>query len=513
MTAATDCKGERAVRFINNLQHTKGKHAGQGFNLRGWQQDIIRPLFGTLMEDGRRVYRTCFTFLPRKNGKSELAAAIALYMLLGDGEMGGEIYSAAADRDQAALVFNVAADMVRHDPVLSKHCKIIDSQKRIVNHRTGSFYRAISSEAHSKHGFNPSCIVADEIHAWRGRQLWDVLRTGVGAREQPLTFAITTAGYDRDGLEFELFNYAKGVRDGVIDDPTFLPVLYYAEDDDDWKDEATWHKANPALGDFRSLEEMQNKCREAQNLVSRQNAFRRLYLNQHTEQETRWLDMDAWEECGGDDVDLSGCQCWGGLDLAATIDMTAFALVFRKDGNYHLRSWFWVPEDADKKRERLNKVRYKEWIRAGYVFETQGAQCDYDQMRGDIVNICEKYNVQKIAIDRGFNGSQVAADMQDKDGLPVILFPMSIQAMSPPTKRLEGLVSGRQLLHDSHPAMRWMASNVVARSDANDNLRPDKSKSGDKIDGIVAAIMALAMESQAAEDNTSIYSSRGMITI
>jgi phage terminase large subunit-like protein len=217
--------GGLSGRFINNLSHTKGKWAGESFQLRPWQEKIIRELFGTLQPDGRRQYQTCFGFLPRKNGKSELAAAIALYCLLSEPEFGGEIYSAAADRDQASLVFNTAAAMVRADSELSNAYKIIDSQKRIVNPSTGSFYRAISSESHTKHGYNPSVVIFDEIHYQPNRDLWDVLSTGMGSREQPLMIGVTTAGYEKNLLAYELCDYALKVRDGIIDDPTFLPVM------------------------------------------------------------------------------------------------------------------------------------------------------------------------------------------------------------------------------------------------------------------------------------------------
>ena len=239
--------GDRAVRFINALTHTKSPWAGKPFDLRDWQEnDIIRPLFGTIRPDGLRQYRTCYVMIPRKNGKSELAAAIALYCLLGEGEIGGEIYSAAADRDQASLVFNVAAQMVRNDPELSSAVKIIDSQKRIVNERTGSFYRAISSEAHTKHGYNASVVLYDEVHTAPNRELWQVLQTSMGTRDQPLMFAITTAGYDPHSLERELFDYAWRVREGIVDDPTFLPVLYFAPDDADWTDETGVARCKPS---------------------------------------------------------------------------------------------------------------------------------------------------------------------------------------------------------------------------------------------------------------------------
>lgn len=289
-------QADRAIRVIGNLTHTKGPSALELFNLRPWQIKILKRLFRT-GKDGRRVYRTCLLMLPRKNGKSELCAALAIYFLMFDGEVGGEVYSAAADKDQAALVFNVAAQMIRNDPELEAQCEIIDSQKRIVHRASGSIYRAISAEAYSKHGFNASVVIYDELHAAQSRELWDVLSTSQGARSQPLMMAITTAGYDRHSILWELYAHAVKVKETPRLDPSFLPILYEAPVDADWTNEKVWHKANPALGDFRSLEEMRIACARAKEIPAQENTFRRLYLNQWTEQASRWLQLTAWDAC------------------------------------------------------------------------------------------------------------------------------------------------------------------------------------------------------------------------
>lgn len=287
---------DRKVRLINQLTHTKGPFARQSFNLRSWQEDIVRHLFQTKL-DGRRQYRTCLLMMPRKNGKTELAAALAIDGLLFDGEIGGEVYSAAADKDQAALVFNVAAQMIRNDPELEAQCEIVDSQKRIVHRKSGSFYRAISAEAYSKHGFNASRVIYDELHAAPSRELWDVLTTSIGARAQPLIIAISTAGYDRHSILWELYAHAKKVAENPELDPTFLPIIYEAPIGADWTDEAIWQQANPALGDFRSLEEMQIAAARAKEIPAQENTFRRLYLNQWTEQASRWIPLPEWDAC------------------------------------------------------------------------------------------------------------------------------------------------------------------------------------------------------------------------
>src|SRR5678816_3208230 len=297
----SEVRAQRALDFISLLTHTKDKWAGSDFNLRAWQTAIIRELFGRMRADDptRRAYRTCYIEMGRKNGKSELAAALALYGLVGDKIIGAEVYSCAADRDQAALVFNVAAQMVRNDPVLSKRLRVLDSQKRIVDYQTGSFYRAISAEAYSKHGFNASMGLYDELHAAPNRELWDVMTTSMGARSEPLVVAITTAGYDRHSICWEQHDYALKILDGTVVDPTFYPVIFAAPDDADWRDESVWKLANPALEDFRDIEEMRAFAHKAMAVPALQNTFRRLYLSQWTEQSTRWIDMAAWDACVG----------------------------------------------------------------------------------------------------------------------------------------------------------------------------------------------------------------------
>lgn len=483
---------DKAVRFINHLTHTKGKWAGKSFDLRDWQENnIIRPLFGTLREDGLRQYRTCFVMLPRKNGKSEIAAAIALYCLLAEGEQGGEIYSAAADRDQAALVFNVAAQMVRNDQRLSEVCTIIDSQKRIVYEKTGSFYRAISSEAHTKHGYNASVVLYDEVHAAPNRELWQVLQTSMGAREQPLMFAITTAGYDPKSLERELFDYAVKVRDKTIDDPTFLPVLYYAPDDADWKDEKVWHAANPALADFRGIDEMRVRCKEAQEIPARENDFRRLYLCQHTEQDSRWLSMDVWKECAGELTvdDLKGMPCVGGLDLASTEDIAAFVLYFPEVRA--VLPFFWVPMENAAKRTKKDNVPYESWIRQGAIERTDIAGIDYDTIRKRINELREEFSFSSIAMDR-WNAAQIKTQLEG-DGFEMVPFGQGYASMNAPSKELERLLLSRELKHLDNPVLKWMASNVSSEMDPAGNIKPSKKKSSEKIDGIVALVMAIGL--------------------
>ncbi len=479
------------VAFINNLTHTKGKFARQPFDLRPWQTKIVKQLF-KLRKDGLRRHRTCLLMLPRKNGKSEIAAAVALYGLLGDGEIGGEIYSAASDKDQAALVFNVAAQMVRNDPVLDGQCEIVDSQKRIVHRKSGSFYRAISAEAYSKHGFNASMVIYDELHTAPNRELWDVLATSMGARSQPLMFAISTAGFDRHSILYELYDHACKVRDGVVDDPSFLPILYEAPKDSDWLDEKVWKAANPALGDFRSIEEMRIAANRAKAIPAQQNTFRRLYLNQWTEQAERWIDMSTWDLAAAavDRESLRGRSCYLGLDLASTRDITALVAVFPdEDGGFDVLPWFWVPEDALHARSNRDRAPYDQWKEDGYLFTTAGNVCDYDVIREFIRELADEFEIREIAFDR-WGATQLVTQLQG-DGANCVPIGQGFASLSAPTKELEKLVLSGDLRHGAHPILRWMAGNVAVEQDPAGNVKPSKKKSTERIDGIVALVMAL----------------------
>jgi phage terminase large subunit-like protein len=293
----TEPVAARAIRLINNLTHTAGPFGRQPFRLRPWQiRHILRPLF-TTRPDGLRRYRTCLLMLPRKNGKTELAAALAIYFLLFDGEIGGEIYCAAGDLEQASKVFNAMVAMIEQDAELLAQVEIIRSQQRIVHRASGSFCRAISGEADNKHSFNASVIIYDELHVAPNRQLWDVLATSQGARAQPLLLAISTAGFDRHSILWELYEHAKQVLETPSLDPTFLPILFEAPIDADWTDERVWKRANPALGDFRSLEEMRTMAARAQAIPAQEMTFRRLYLNQWTESSERWVSLPTWDAC------------------------------------------------------------------------------------------------------------------------------------------------------------------------------------------------------------------------
>jgi len=506
--------GQRAVRWINNLTHTNGEWAGQPFRLRPWQeQKIIRPLFGTLTPEGIRQYRTCYVEIPRKNGKTELAAAIALYLLLGDGEAGAEVYGAAVDLEQASLAYHVASRMIHNDAELLRRVEIIPSRRRIVHHASGSVYRAIPADAPSSHGYNASGLIYDELQAAPNRELWDVLTTSMGSRRQPLTFVITTAGWDRHSICWELHQYAEKVRDGIIQDPTFLPVLYGAPQEADWLDEAVWRRANPALGDFRSLEEMRTAAKQAREMPGRQSAFQRLYLCQWTEADRPWLDLRRWD-AGNLPVDqdaLRGRPCYGGLDLSTTTDLTAFVLLFPRDGTgYDVLPFFWAPAEKIRERTHRDRVPYELWVREGFLEATEGNVVDYDRIRQRLRALAERYRIQEIAYDR-WNASQLVTQLQE-DGATMVPIGQGFATMTAPTKELEKVILGETLRHGGHPVLRWCAANTVAEEDAAGNIKPSKRKSTDRIDGIVALIMALDRAMRQG-DGRSVYTERDLVVI
>jgi phage terminase large subunit-like protein len=430
--------------------------------------------------------------MPRKNGKTELAAALALDGLLFDGEIGGEVYSAAADKDQAALVFNVAAQMIRNDPELYASVEILDSQKRIVHRKSGSFYRAISAEAYSKHGFNASRVIYDELHAAPSRDLWDVLTSSTGARDQPLIIAISTAGYDRHSILWELYAHAVKVRDDPSLDPSFLPVLYEAPIDADWTDERVWHAANPALGDFRSLDEMRVAAARAKEIPAQENIFRRLYLNQWTEQASRWIAMASWDACKVTPAPLLGRRCYVGLDLSSTTDLTAIVGVFpdADGGGFDVRAAFFIPADRVRDRVRRDRVPYDQWIREGRITATPGPVVDYEAVRRTLNEWAELYDVREIAFDP-WNATDLVTRLIEQDGFTCVKMRQGFPSLSAPSKALQTAILGRTLRHDGDPVLRWNMSNVSIESDAAGNIKPSKARSTEKIDGVVALVMAI----------------------
>jgi phage terminase large subunit-like protein len=479
---------ERAVAFFAEcLKHTTGEWRGQPFVLSPWQAEIVRNIFGWKRADGTRKYRTVFLGLPRKMGKTTLAAGLALYALYCDGEPGAQVINAAADREQAALCFDSAKQMVEAEPELSSRSESF--RRSIIVPSTGSSYKVLSSEAYSKHGLSVSYAGMDELHAWPDRELYDVLVTSMGARRQPLTVITTTAGFDKHSLCYELWNYADQVAAGIVKDESFLSVIFAAGKDDDWKDPATWAKANPNFDVTVQQSFYEQECAKAVSLPSYENTFRRLYLNQWTEQDVRWLSMDAWDACAAPMPDLSSLPCFAALDLSSTTDITALVLAFPIDGKVHLLPFFWIPAEGVKKRVDRDRVPYAQWIKDGFIMTTPGKVIDYEFIRRKINELAEQYHIKEVAIDR-WNATQLSTQLEG-DGFEMVGFGQGFASMASPTKELERRILEGTLNHGANPVMRWMASNITTEQDAAGNLKPSKKKSTERIDGIVATIMAL----------------------
>ncbi len=424
---------DRAVKIISLFKNTKGEYAGKPFNLHDWQEKILRAIYRT-GPDGKRIVREVFIFLPRKNGKSELAAAIGIHHLLFEGEKGAEAYLAATDSDQASIVYGAAAAMVRADQNLLKRCKLLDATKRIVVPGTNSFLRAIPADDAGAHGFNPSLVIYDELHAAPNRELYDVLRTGQGGRQSPLFIVITTAGFDRKSICYERYDYACKVRDGLITDPSFLPIIFEADEKDDWRNEKTWIKANPALRGktpFRNIDEMRRMAKEAEQIVGMQNAFKRLYLNQWTTQDTRWIDGEAWSACAEELEPIDGRACFVGVDLASTTDIAAAIFLFpAPNGFFDVLARFWVPLEGARKRGQRDRVPYEQWIKDGWITATPGDVIDYDRIRAGLRELGEKVEIKQIAIDR-WNATQLTTQLGG-DGFDMVPIGQGFASMSAP---------------------------------------------------------------------------------
>lgn len=529
-----------AVAFIENLCHTKGTWAGKLFELIDWQEQIIRDLFGTLKPNGYRQFNTAYIEIPKKQGKSELAAAVALLLTCGDGEERAEVYGCAADRQQAAIVFDVAADMVRMCPALSKRVKILASQKRLIYTPTNSFYQVLSAEAYSKHGFNIHGVVFDELHTQPNRKLFDVMTKGSGdARMQPLYFLITTAGTDTHSICYETHQKAKDIIEGRKIDPTFYPVIYGADESDDWTNPKVWKKANPSLDITVGIDKVKAACESAKQNPGEENAFRQLRLNQWVKQAVRWMPMEKWDKCAFsvDEDELEGRVCYGGLDLSSTTDITAFVLVFPpslggassvprlgdgfatsccppldEDDKYIILPYFWIPEDNLTLRVNRDHVPYDVWERQGFLQTTEGNVVHYGFIEKFIERLGERFNIREIAFDR-WGAVQMVQNLEGM-GFTVVPFGQGFKDMSPPTKELMKLVLEQKIAHGGHPVLRWNMDNIYIRTDPAGNIKADKEKSTEKIDGAVATIMALDRAIRCGNDGgASVYDDRGLLFI
>jgi phage terminase large subunit-like protein len=475
--------------FPSLLCFIEGERANDPFELEPWQKAIVAALWGWRREDSTRRYRECFLFVPRKNGKSPFAAGLMLLSAYTDGEEGAQLYAAAASREQAGLVYRHASGMVAREPELARRAKLYKSFKSIEFPGTGSTFRALASDADNLHGLNVSFVVVDELHSHKNSELVDVLVTATGSRRQPLIVYITTSDFDRPSICNQKHEYASKVRDGIIDDPSFLPCIWEAEPDDDWTDPASWAKANPNLGVSVKLEYLQRECRRAMAEPAYENTFRRLHLNQRTSVESRWLNLTDWDACKRTFPDLTGLPCWAGLDLSSTTDLSALVLAFEVEGVVYLQPHFWIPER--KLTEKQDRVPYEAYRRQGILEVTPGDVVDYDFIRARINELGQTYAIQELRADP-WNSTQLLIQLAEQDGFTVTQHRQGFVGMSAGTKELERRVLGRTVVHDGNALLRWQIGNTQLKQDPAGNVKPDKAKSRERIDGAVASIMAVS---------------------
>jgi len=501
--------------FTKFLHHSKGAWAGKPFKPLEWQEwNVIRPLFGWKRKDGTRRFRRAYIQIPKKNGKSTICAGIALYLLIADNEPGAEVYSAAADRDQAAIVYNEASAMVKASPALVARLAVADSRHIIKDPIKNSLYKALSADVPTKEGLNIHGLIFDELHAQPGRKLWDTLKYGGAARRQPLFISITTAGTDRTSLCYEQYKYAKGVIAGTVRDIYFYGCVYEVEEDpaqpDAWKDPAQWRKANPSLGTALSESAFEEDFREANENLSSENSFKRYRLNQWTQQETRYLPMDKWRLCTGAVPELTDrrMEFFGGLDLASTQDICAYVQLFHKQG-FYVKCHFFIPEDRVQQRVDKDHVPYDLWIKQGYLTKTRGNVIDEEHIIETVLKSCEANRCREIGYDP-WNAPHIVTRLAD-EGIEMVPVRQGFLSLNYPTKELLKWVVSKKLNHGGNPILDWMAGNMAVETDAADNVKPSKKLAREKIDGIAALVNAGQRYLVHHGIKPSVYESRGII--
>lgn len=506
-----EAEAARAIKFFELLPHTKGEWARrrQRLTLALWQKFCVGSVFGWLRADGSRRFRTVYEEIPRKNGKTTKCAGVGLLLAFFDREPGAEVYSTATKRDQAKIVWNQAVEMVQRSEPLRKRIRV----QRENLHSTASFskFEPLSADAKTADGLNPHGTINDEVHAHTGRDLLDKMEEASGARRQPLRWDITTAGYDKHSICWEQHEYGVRILDQVLDDDSFFVFIagadvedvelvnrYWSTPDDDVDDELraelrlVFMKTNPNFGISVYEEELLEKCDRAGEIIGRRNSFLRQRMNVWTEQQSRFIDLALWDAQEDRDAveELYGAECFGMLDLSSTQDLTSLSLFFPDtDGHGDVVQYFWVPEEGMRKRAQRDRVPYDVWVSEGFIKATEGNVVDYRVIRQDINDAGLNFNIREIAYDR-WNASQLVTELQG-DGFTMVPMGQGFASMTGPTREFERLLLEHGVRHGGNPVLRWMATNVVVREDPAGNIKPDKERSAEKIDGIVTVIGAI----------------------
>ncbi len=521
---------QRVLEFFSLAKHFEGEWSGEWFQPSDWEIFCTWVLFGWkrakhkrwvirkkgIVEDssGTRRFRTAFVEIARKNGKTFWAALVGVYLAFTDEEMGAEVYSAATKRDQARIAHGKAIKIVKRSPVLKKHIQIY--KDNLNSEETGSKYEPLGADADTIDGLSVHGVIADELHAWKGSDMWNVLETGTGSRRQSLMLAITTAGTDRESICWRFHDYTQKVLEGTISDDSWFGIIFTLDKGDDWKNENVWLKANPNLGISKKWDDMRRKADRAKGMPTQLNAFQQKELNMWVKGDMKWMNMDAWRKCAGPipalqmPEILKGHISFAGLDLSSTSDLTAWVQVLpAEDGFYDVIARFWLPEDAVDLRKEQG-VPYDLWSKEGYIELTEGNTIDYDFIFKRIEQDAETFDIPQAAFDR-WGASRVVQVLQ-KQGMEMVQFGQGFVSISPPMKELERLVLSGKLRHGNNPVLTWMADNLVASMDPAGNIKPNKDKSREKIDGMVALIMALDLALRHPEKK-SAYETRGIRSV
>ena len=506
---------QHAIQFFGFLKHSKGEWAGQAFELAPWQQFLFWALFGWKRADGTRRFRSAYIEVPRKNGKTTMIAGIGLYLLVADGEPGCEVYSAATKRDQAKLSWSEAVRMVKASPALTKMVQHWKSSDNLSVEATASKFQPLGADSDTMDGLNIHGALIDELHAHKTRAVVDVLDTATGARRQPLIIEITTAGFDQTSICYEHYTYSKQILAGTIADDTWFAFIAEADEGADWQDEATWAKANPNFGLSVKPDDLRRKADQAARMPAQQNAFMRLHLDIWTQQATRWIDLDVWDENAGvvDADSLKARACYGGLDLSSVSDLTAWVIVFPRESDREeldILARFWCPEAKVTDTRNQYAAQYQAWARDGYLSVTPGNAVEYQTVKKAILEDATHYQLVDLNVDRLFQGYQLSMELAD-EGLQVFGMGQGFYSMAVPMKEFEARLLRSKLHHGGNSVLRWMAGNVAVSQDAAGNLKPDKAHSQGRVDGIVALVMALDRAMRMGEPAESVYETHGLL--
>lgn len=482
-------RANHVCKFIELLPHIKGKWAGKPIVLEPWQCFILTTAFGWVDDEGLRRFRTAYTEVPRKNAKSTISSGVGLYCLAADDEAGAEVYSAATTRDQAKIVFNDAKRMAQKCPGLRDRFGVATSAHSVYVEDSASYFQALSAEGNSLDGLNIHTAVVDELHAHKTRAVFDVIETATGSRTQSMLWLITTAGSNRAGICYEQRTYLTKILDGVVEDDSYFGVIYTTDEGDDWAEPETWMKANPNYGVSVFPDDIARLCKKALEMPSAQNNFLTKRLNVWVNADSAWMDMRRWEACGDpelDPADFENERCVVGLDLASKVDIAAKVRVFDRGGEYYVFGDYYLPEDTVA---QADNSQYQGWSIEGLLTETPGAVIDQDRIKDDLIEDAGRFELGEVGFDP-FNATKLSSELI-AEGFQMVEIRPTVLNFSEPMKWLEALVLEGKIHHNGCPILTWMVSNVVCHLDAKDNIYPRKERPENKIDGVVALLMAM----------------------